>query len=199
MKCISSGSTQILWNGALSNEFQPSRGCPRVSYLFFANDLFLFIEVDMEQSKVVQDTLEAFGLFSGHKVNAQKTNVFLSKNNPVDITSQIYIVFGFNEVLDLGVYLGMSLFHSRVTTRTFKFILDKVFRRLYSLDAKLLSMAGRVTLVQFVLMSIPNYFIQTTLIPNSICKEIEKIARGFIWGIFSLRSKQALVQWDDYC
>ncbi|KAL1165141.1 hypothetical protein V6Z11_A06G112000 [Gossypium hirsutum] len=82
---------------------------------------------------------------------------------------------------------------------TFKFVVEKVRRKLDSWDAQMLSMAGRVTLARSVLLSIPNYFIQFVKIPISVCKEIEKIARGFIWGRSTTSQKPSLVKWNDCC
>lgn len=71
------------------------------------------------------------------------------------------------------MYLGIPLFHSRVRTSTFQFIVDKVQHKLSGYDAKLLSLAGRVTLVKSVLLTIPGYFMQAALIPVGVCKKIE--------------------------
>lgn len=47
--------------------------------------------------------------------------------------------------------------------------------------ANSLSLAGRVTLVQSVLSSIPIYSMQTALLPRGICDEVEKLSMRFIW------------------
>ncbi|KAA3467341.1 endonuclease/exonuclease/phosphatase family protein [Gossypium australe] len=39
----------------------------------------------------------------------------------------------------------------------------------------------------------------TTRIPITICKEIEKVARSFLWGSNNERRKVALVSWSDVC
>lgn len=83
---------------------------------------------------------------------------------------------------DLGLYLGMSLFHKRVSVNTFEFIVSKVRNKPNGRDAKKLSMAGRITLVKSVLLAILNYFMCTVHLPITVCREIEKIAQNFIWG-----------------
>ncbi|KAK5819754.1 hypothetical protein PVK06_024777 [Gossypium arboreum] len=70
----------------------------------------------------------------------------------------------FRQSEDLGTYLGVHLFHKRVTKNTFNFIVGKVRWKLDNWNAIMLSMAGRVTLARIVLLSIPNYFMQTVLI-----------------------------------
>lgn len=70
-------------------------------------------------------------------------------------------LLGFQVTNDLGTYLGMSLLHKRATKSTFHFIVKKVQRKLKSFDAKLLSLAERVTFAKLVLLSIPGFFMQT--------------------------------------
>lgn len=60
-------------------------------------------------------------------------------------------------------------------------------------------MAGRVTLVQSILLSILNYFMQSLMISKGVCLEIEKLARQFIWGGNNGQSKISLVGWDSIC
>lgn len=63
----------------------------------------------------------------------------------------------------------------------------------------MLSLVGRITLVRSVLLSIPNYFMQTVEILNTVCNELEKIAHGFIWRNDAGGHKPSLVKWADCC
>ncbi|KAH1082319.1 hypothetical protein J1N35_022080 [Gossypium stocksii] len=58
-------------------------------------------------------------------------------------------------------------------------------------------MAGRFTLAQSVVLTIPNYFIKSMKIPKGVCDEIERLARQFIWGSNTKGRKLALVDWGD--
>lgn len=100
---------------------------------------------------------------------------------------------------DLGIYLDMPLLRKIVTTDTFDFVLSKVRNNLNGWEVKKLSLVGRITLAKSVLLVIPNYFMGTMRIPTSICNEIEKVARNFIWGSTLEAKKPALVSWNDYC
>ncbi|KAA3461897.1 Retrovirus-related Pol polyprotein LINE-1 [Gossypium australe] len=84
-------------------------------------------------------------------------------------------------VQNLGTYLGVHLFHNRVPNNTVNFVVDKVRCKLQSWEARKLSIAGRVTLTQSILLLIPNYFMQSMLIPKGVCVEIERIVRKYIW------------------
>ena len=43
-------------------------------------------------------------------------------------------------------------------------------------------MAGRATLIKASITSIPTYAMQTTLLPQKICHQIDKLSRNFLWG-----------------
>lgn len=92
----------------------------------------------------------------------------------------INTVLDFQELDDLGIYLGIPLFHKRVTRSTFHLVIDKVQTRLNGFDAKLLSLARRVTLTKSVLLAIPEYFMQSKMILISVCEKIKQVVRNFM-------------------
>ncbi|KAK5840215.1 hypothetical protein PVK06_009102 [Gossypium arboreum] len=94
---------------------------------------------------------------------------------------------------------GVPLLHDRVTKSTLNFVVEKVRRKLQNWEARKLSFAGRVTLAQSVLLAIPNYFMQSLLVPKEVCDEIERIVRQFIWGSLAGHPKVALVGWETIC
>ena len=57
-----------------------TRGGPRLSHLYFANDLIMFAKVSVEQVQVIKRALEIFCQSSGHKINFGKSCVFFLKN-----------------------------------------------------------------------------------------------------------------------
>ncbi|KAK8321211.1 hypothetical protein V6Z12_A12G086700 [Gossypium hirsutum] len=82
----------------------------------------------------------------------------------------------------------------------FQFVLDKFGKKFNGRDAKLILMASRMTLPKAVLLTIPNYFRETTtLLLIRICKEIEKLTRKFIWGAFNGKWMTILVKWAKCC
>lgn len=112
MKCVTTVSVQIAWNGEVSKEFPISQGIwqgdpispylfvlclkrlahlinqvvanhswrpiqlkkdgPKLSHLFFANDLTLFAEANMKQVEVISQCLDRFCLASGQRVSKKE-------------------------------------------------------------------------------------------------------------------------------
>ncbi|KAH1064453.1 hypothetical protein J1N35_029440 [Gossypium stocksii] len=70
-------------------------------------------------------------------------NVFFSLKVNVPLRNKINDILDFQEVNDLGHYLGVTLLHKRVTKSTLDFLVERVRSRLSSWDAKKLSVVGR--------------------------------------------------------
>jgi len=80
-----------------------------------------------------------------------KSLMFFFKNVGINHRTQLSYEIGLQWIEDLSKYLGVPIFHQKVSSGTFQFIMDKVHQRLSAWKAKILSFAGRVTLAKFVL------------------------------------------------
>jgi hypothetical protein len=160
-----------------------SRGGPMLSHLAYADDLMLFGEATVSQAQNIKDILDTFCKSSSQKVSPEKTKFFFSKNVGWHVRQEVSEKCGFGWTDNLGKYLGVPILHNRASRATFQFIMDKVGQRLSNWKAKNLSFAGRVSLAKSVIQALPVYTMQSTLLPKSICEEIDKKCRSFICGI----------------
>lgn len=153
---------------------------PKLSHLFFADDLILIAEASREQVDLIRSTLAEFCSALGQKVNLNKSQVFFSGNVDDAKASALSNSLGIAKTNDLGRYLGVPLLHHRASKSTYSFILEKMRGKLSSWKSASLSFAGRVTLAQSSLASILGYAMQTTPLPISVIDEAERICRDFI-------------------
>ncbi|CAL1358445.1 unnamed protein product [Linum trigynum] len=174
-------------------------GGPQLSHIFFADDLILFVEASADQAAVIMKCLDTFCQASGQLVSREKSVVFFAKNTNRTISSSTTSILGMPATQDLGRYLGVPVLHGRVTKDTYRYILDRINSKLSGWKAKNLTLGGRVTLAISVLCSLPIYAMQATLLPISICDEIDKRIRGFIWGSTTEARKIHLVHWEGIC
>ncbi|BBH05413.1 zinc ion-binding protein, partial [Prunus dulcis] len=91
------------------------------------------------------------------------------------------------------------LVQGRVTKATYKGVLVKVQAKLFAWKSQLLSMAGRITLIQSVVSSIPLYTMQTAKLPQALCEDLDKSSKSFLWGSSENHHKTHLVKWDTVC
>ncbi|KAA3475230.1 Retrovirus-related Pol polyprotein LINE-1 [Gossypium australe] len=133
---IHSGKEVGIWD-----PIRLSRSGPPVSHLFFADDLVIFCKAQIDQAHFLESIISLFCEISGHKISVKKSNIFFSKNTEDETRNQIRQLFGFQEVQNLGKYLGVPLLHDKVTKNTLSFIVDKIRRKLHSWDARKLSFA----------------------------------------------------------
>ena len=172
-----------------------TRGGTQVSHLMFADDIVLFGEASRTQAEVMIKCLTDFCAWSGQKVNTQKSSVYFSPNTNEATAAEICNVLGISKTDDLGRYLGVPTINGRVTRATFQEVLSKVDKRLAGWKTKYLSLAGRATLIQATLTSIPAYVMQSARLPRSLCDDLDRKFRRFLWGGSNSQRKPHLVRW----
>ncbi|XP_052484875.1 uncharacterized protein LOC128039968 [Gossypium raimondii] len=121
-----------------------------------------------KQENVVNDILQRFGKSSSYRVNKSKSQVFSSSAVETKLAEQITSILG----------------------------VERITKHLNGWNARLLSLARRVTLAKSVLLVIPCYFIQSALLPKGVCREMKKLIRKFIWGVPNNKRKESLIGWD---
>ncbi|KAJ0973685.1 hypothetical protein J5N97_015650 [Dioscorea zingiberensis] len=92
-------------------------------------------------------------------------------------------------------YLGCWISPYRIPMCKFKPLVDKVDSRLAQWKSLSLSMAGRITLANSVVMSMPAYTLNTCAIPDTILDGITRSVRKFIWSSNDKDKALYLINW----
>ncbi|GLT97931.1 hypothetical protein SLE2022_154720 [Rubroshorea leprosula] len=99
----------------------------------------------------------------------------------------------------MGKYLGFPIVSKKPTKSDLEFIINKAKQKLSGWKAKLLSPAGRLTLIKSTLCALPMHVMQCTSLPVSICTSLDKLIRDFLWLDEPDKRKLHLMGWDTIC
>jgi len=82
----------------------------------------------------------------------------------------------------LFTYLGVPVGGNHGKVDFWPTMLSKMRKRLATWKGRLISFAGRVTLIKFVIFDIPLYFILIFKMSHIMLNAIVKMQRNFLWG-----------------
>lgn len=93
-------------------------------------------------------------------------------------------------------YLGLPLHYRKLSRVEIQPIIDKMANRLPAWKGRFLNRAGRLKLVNSVLMAMPTYFLTVFEQKKWAIKKMDKIRRGLFWkGRESVNGGHCLVHW----
>jgi hypothetical protein len=159
------------------------RVLPRAAKLrcsLYADDAGVFVKADKEDLKVLKRILEVFEGCSGLKINFDKTEIFPIRY-PETLWPELMEVFPGKYSKLPGKYLGLPLHFRTVRRVDFQPLIDKITNRLAGWKGRLLSKAGRETLVKAVLSAQPIYHLTIFPAQKWLLKIIDKLRRSFLW------------------
>ena len=135
---------------------------------------------------------------SGLKINFHKSALF-SYGKAKDWQNDYSQIFG----CDMGAmpfrYPGIPMHHKRLSNSDWKHIEEKFQKRLSSWKSKLLSVGGRLTLINSVLTSLPMFMFSFFEVPKEVLKKIETFRSRFFWQNEEQKKKYRLTKWNVLC
>ena len=129
-----------------------------LSTLQYVDDTILFMEHDMEKARDLKLNLSAFKQISGLKINFHKSELFCFGQAQDD--AALYAeLFGCGQGQFPISYLGITIHFRRLTIAQWKNVEERLQKRLSSWKGKLLSLGGRLVLINSVLTNMVVYMI----------------------------------------
>ena len=165
----------------------------------FANDSLLFFRRDDKSIDNIQCVLQWYYSISGQSINVAKSDLFCSSNMPSVKQQRLASALKVNLVSEPSKYLGLNFKLKGKRVADFHYMVDKLSSKLQRWKAKLLSQAGRTTLIHSVVQSLPLYTFSCFRVPESICNKLDPITRSFWWGHDQGVRKLHLLNWNRVC
>lgn len=171
-----------------------------ISHLMFADDLILFFRANYMKAGELSVIMDRYCKWSGQSISLKKSSVAFSSNTDGEVKAAILNMLQLNEMKVGSKYLGFPLFLSCSKRPAFADIKDKVLGRLAGWKSRVLSQAGRTTLIKSVASALPFYHISSFLMPKTWCSELDKMFKDFWWG-FNPRKQHhfTLKAWAAIC
>lgn len=165
----------------------------KITHLAFADDLMVFSRGDKASVQIVMDTLHDFSLTSGLQISKEKSVVFTAGVYGDDLRDLKNII-GFTDGKWPVKYLGIPLDNKNLLTTEYQCLINKINELISAWNAKALSYAGRLQLLQSVIQGVQCYWLQIFPIPKSVLTRITSLCRKFLWG-----SNATPVAWTHVC
>ena len=147
----------------------------KISHLFFADDIFLFLKAKIIECQNLKNILQIFCKCSGQIISTQKSRLSFSPNTSKQTKELIASIFDIPSTTQLGTYIGTPIFTTRRKAFAYQYIVDNIQKKIEGWQTKYLSIAGRVTLINSTSASIPIHAMQTTLLPQKISRQLDKL------------------------
>ena len=119
-----------------------------------------------------------YEMTSRQKMNREKTSLFFSKNTTMEVQDSIKRLFKVQVIKQHEQYLGLPSLVSK--GKAFNKIKDQVGKKIAGWKGKLLSCAGRETLIKAIAQATLTY--SMSCFKLLLCKEFEAMISWFWWG-----------------
>ena len=103
---------------------------PVVNHLLFADDNLLLFKSSVEAAVTVSNLLDIYWKASGQRINNEKSSIYFSKGCPQEMRDNIKQNLNMHNESLSDRYLGMPTDVGQSKMGTFKYLRDKVWRKL---------------------------------------------------------------------
>ncbi|WVZ96381.1 LOW QUALITY PROTEIN: hypothetical protein U9M48_042027, partial [Paspalum notatum var. saurae] len=164
-----------------------------LSILQYADDTVLFMDHDLEKARNMKVLLCIFEKLSGLKINFHKSEIVCF--GQAKEFENIYSSFS-----DVGwdpCLLGLPMHYRKLKNSDWRHIEERFEKRLSGWKGKLLSVGGRLVLINSVLSSLPMFMLSFFAIPKGVLKKLEYLRSRFFWQNDQHKKKYHLIKWDQ--
>jgi hypothetical protein len=177
-----------------------SKTTPAIHHLLFADDLLIFGKATPKEATCIHSCLKKYCLWSSQSINNGKSSIKFSRNINHVTADLILDILPFSSFPFRSIYLGLPILFGNSKRSAFLNIIDKVKSKVEGWHGKTLSQAGRLVLIKLVAAAIPFYAMNTFLLPNNICSQLDKVFKNFWWGFLASKTRNlSLKSWNSIC
>ncbi|GKC08938.1 RNA-directed DNA polymerase, eukaryota, reverse transcriptase zinc-binding domain protein [Tanacetum coccineum] len=167
-----------------------------LSHMFYADDAIFVGEWCDNNINILTLVLDCFYRASSLKINMSKSKIMgthVADHKVKDVAAKLGCLILNTPFSYLGTKVGgsMSRYHA------WEEVIDKVSSRLSRWKMKTLSIGGRLTLLKYVLGSMPIFHLSIFKAPLFVLRKLESIRSNFFNGHDQASRKASWIKWDS--
>jgi hypothetical protein len=170
---------------------------PAVNHLLFADDSLLLFKANKECAEEVNKVLQIYCDASGQRVNMDKSSIHFGKGCSNQIREDIKNILGVQNKVLSEKYLGMPTDVRNSSNGAFKYLKDRVWKRVQGWIEKSLSSGGKEVLIKAVAQVILTYSMACFRLPRGLCQHIDGLLRSFWWGSKEGKRRACWAAWEE--
>ena len=148
--------------------------------LQYVDNTILCMEHDLEKTRNLKLILLAFEQLSGLKINFHKSELYYFGEAQHD--AHLYAeLFGCGQGQFPISYLGIPIHYRRLTNAEWKHVEERLQKRLSCWKGKLLSLGGRMVLINSVLSNMVLYMISFFQLPKGVLHILDYLRSRSFW------------------
>ena len=181
-----------------SFRLHPLCSSPKLTHLLFADDLLVFSDGSTASTDGIKVVMNHFKEWSGLDTNEAKSEIFYGGYSETQ-ASVLSGLSGFRRGAFPTRYLGLPLSPNKISAATLQPFIDRITSKLHSWTVKVLSFAGKVTLISSVIFGMVNFWSSVFVLPKWFYAKVDSICSGFLWKNSTTSAAGARVSWMHIC
>jgi hypothetical protein len=140
--------------------------------------------------------LELYCQGSGQRINLDKSTIFFGNGCHEEVKEAVKLKLGVQNELLQDSYLGIPTDVGRSPVLTFRYLYDRMWKRVSGNSDRPLSRAGNETMLKAVIQAIPIYVMSCFLLPVAIYEQMRKLIANQWWGMENGKRKLHWRSWE---
>jgi hypothetical protein len=155
---------------------------PKVNLLLFADDCIMFGKATSAEANKIKEVLQIYCNASGRWLNHDKSSIYFGKKCVASVKGNIKVILEVTTESLKEKYLGNPSNVGRSKNGAFRYLKDRIWKRLQGRMEKALSGGGKEILIKSVIQAIPTYSMVVFRLPRGLCDHITTLVSKFWWG-----------------